>query len=84
MAKRRRGIGDIEYHVFGKKRPVAGSSVTTSDFLAAVHDLHPTATIDQLQAILADRSQWLPNLDVLAILDAHIEAGYGSYISHWR
>lgn len=84
MAKRRRGIGDVEYHVFGKKRPVAGSSVATSDFLAAVQDLHPTATIDQLRAILSDRSQWLPNLDVLATLDAHIEAGYGSYISHWR
>ncbi len=46
MAIRRSGLGDVEYHVPGKKRPVAGSTVATSDFLAVVHDLHPVATVE--------------------------------------
>ncbi len=84
MSKRRGGLGDVEYHVPGKKRPVAGSTVATSDFLAVVHDLHPAATIAQLRSILTDRSQWLPNPDAIAVLDAHIKAGCGDYVPNWR
>jgi len=81
---RRRTTGDVEYHVPGRKRPVATSTKATSDFLAAVHEMNPTATIAQLRAIVTDRSQWLLNPDAVAVLDAHIAAGYGGNIPNWR
>ena len=85
MAKRRGGgIGDVRYHVPGKKRPVAGSSKATSDFLAIIHEQNPTATIAQLRAIITDRSLWLPNPEAIAVLDAHIKAGYSDFVPNWR
>lgn len=41
MAKRKRSIRDMEHRVPDKKRPVAGSSMATSDFLAVVHVCTP-------------------------------------------
>ena len=85
MAKRRGGgIGDVHYHVPGKKRPVSGSSKATSDFLAIIHEQNPTATIAQLRAIITDRSLWLPNPEAIAVLDAHIKAGYSDFVPNWR
>ena len=43
---------DVEYFVPGRKRRIAGSTVATRDFLAIVHEEHPTATIAQLRAII--------------------------------
>lgn len=84
MARRRGGIGDVHYLVPGKKRPVAGSSKATSDFLAIIHEQNPTATIVQLRAIITDRSLWLPNPEAIAVLDAHIKAGYSDFVPNWR
>lgn len=84
MARRRSGLGDVEYHVSGKKRPVAGSSRATSYFLVIIHEQNPTATIAQLRAIITDRSQWLPNPEAIAVLDAHIKAGYSDFVPNWR
>lgn len=83
MARRKAG-SDVEYFVPGRERPVAGSTVATSDFLAVVHDLNPDATVAELRAILTDRSKWLPNPEAIAVLDAHIGAGCGDYVPNWR
>lgn len=74
----------VEYYVPGRKRRVAGSTKATSDFLAMVHKLNPAATISQLYALITDRSQWLPNPEATAVLEAHISAGYGNHIPDWR
>ena len=84
MAKHRRSIRDMEHRVADKKRPVAGSSMATSDFLAIIHEQNPTATIAQLRAIITDRSLWLPNPEAIAVLDAHIKAGYSDFVPNWR
>lgn len=79
-----KGYTDVEYYVPGRKRRVTGSTKATSDFLAIVHEQNPSATISQLYGILTDRSQWLLNPEAVAVLEAHISAGYGNHIPNWR
>ena len=68
MPKYPKNHKDVEYRVPGRKSRVAGSTKATSDFLAAVHEEHPAATIAELRAIIT----------------AHIKAGYGGQIPDWR
>lgn len=82
MARRKAG-NEVKYFVPGRRRPVAGSTVATSSFLAVIHDLNPEATISELRAILTDRSKWLPNPEAIAVLDAQIKAGCGDYVPDW-
>ena len=51
MSKYPKNYHDVEFYVrTGKrKRPVAGSTKATSDFLAVVHKAHPGYTIRQLR-----------------------------------
>lgn len=84
MPRYPKGHTDVQYFVHGRKRQVAGSTKATSDFLAAVHQMNPTATISQLYGIITDRSQWLPDPEAIAVLEAHISAGYGENIPNWR
>ena len=66
---------DVEYYAPGRKRRIAGSTKATSDFLALVHADHPTATVSQLRALLADRSRYIFEPDAVAVLDAYIAKG---------
>ena len=50
MPKYPKNHKDVEYRVPGRKSRVAGSTKATSDFLAAVHEEHPAATIAELRA----------------------------------
>ena len=84
MPKYPKNHKDVEYYVSGRKRRVAGSTKVTSDFLAIVHADNPTATISQLRDIIADRRRYISAPEALAVLDAHIQAGYGHYIPDWR
>lgn len=82
MAKRRRGIGDVEYHVFGKKRPVAGSSVATSDFLAVVHVCTPLLRLTSSGPSWPTKASgsltwmsspyWMPTLRLATVATFHI------------
>lgn len=83
MAKRRYSLGTA-YHVPGRKRPVAESTVATGHFLAIVHEDHPTATISQIREIITDKRKFILDPEAVAVLDAHIEAGYGDQILNWR
>lgn len=83
MPRYPKGHTDVQYFVPGRKRQVAGSTIATSDFLAIIHQMNPTATISQLYTIITDRSQWLPNPEAIAVLEAHISAGYGEHIPNW-
>lgn len=83
MAKRRYSKG-TDYHVPGRKRPVAESTVATGYFLAIVHQDNPTATISQLREIITDKTKFITDPEAVSVLDAHIKAGYGDHIPNWR
>lgn len=75
---------DVEYYVPGRKRRVAGSTVATNAFLVIVHQDHPAATISQIREIITDKTQFILSPEAVAVLDAHIQAGYGDHIPDWR
>ena len=80
----RRNYADVEYCVPGRKRCVAGSTVATKDFLVMVHEENPAATIVQLKQIITDKRKFILFPDAVAVLDAHIKAGYGNSVPDWR
>lgn len=84
MPKYPKSFVSVEYYVPGRKRRVAGSTQATSDFLAMIHQEQPSATISQLREMVADKSKYVIGPAALAVLDAHIKAGYGAYIPEWR
>lgn len=45
---------------------------------------HPAATIAELRAIITDKSRYILEPEAVAVLDAHIKAGYGGQIPDWR
>ena len=83
MPKYPKNHKDVEYHVPGRKRRIAGSTRATSDFLALVHLDQPTFTISRLREIITDRTQFILNPQAVAVLDAHIKAGYGNHVPAW-
>lgn len=84
MPKYPKNYADVEYYVPGRKRRVAGSTKATSDFLALVHEQHPTETIAQLRTRLTDRTQFIFQPEAVAVLDAHIAIGQGNRVPNWR
>lgn len=84
MPKRRRYSRGTGYCVPGRKRPVAESTVATGYFLAIVHQDYPTLTISQLREVITDRTKYILDPEAVAVLDAHIKAGYGDHIPNWR
>lgn len=84
MPRYSKNFKDVEYYVPGRKRRVAGSTKATSDFLALIHQDHPTATISELREIVTDRTQYIFSPDALEVLEAHIKSGYGNWIPNWR
>lgn len=84
MSKYPKSFASVEYYVPGRKRRVAGSTKATSDFLTIIHQDHPTATISQLRELITDESKYIIEPTALAVLDAHIKAGYGDHIPDWR
>lgn len=84
MPKYPKSFASVEYYVPGRKRRVAGSTKATSDFLTIIHQDHPTATISQLRELITDESKYIIEPAALAVLDAHIKAGYGDHIPNWR
>lgn len=84
MPKYPKSFASVEYYVPGRKRRVAGSTKVTNDFLVIVHQDHPAATINQLRDIITDEREYIIDHDAVAVLDAHIKAGYGAHIPDWR
>lgn len=84
MPKYPKNHKDVEYYVPGRKRRVAGSTKSTSDFLATIHEAFPDFTITQLREAVGDRRKFVVSPEALEVLDAHIKAGYGNYVPDWR
>lgn len=84
MPRYPKNYADVEYYVPDRKRRVAGSTVATSLFLAIVHEENPTATIAQLYEIITDKTRYIREPEAVAVLEAHIAAGYGGHIPNWR
>lgn len=83
MARNRYSLG-TNYHVRGRKRPVAQSTVATGHFLALVHEDNPTMTVSQLRDLLTDETKFILEPEAVAVLDAHIKAGHGDDVPTWR
>lgn len=84
MPKRRRYGPGVHYYVPDRKRPVVESTAATGHFLTIVHEDNPTATISQLREIITDKTRFITDPEAVAVLDAHIKAGYGDHIPNWR
>lgn len=84
MPRYPKNYSNVEYYVPGRKRRVAGSTKATSDFLAVVHEMNPTATIAQLYELITDKTRYLRNPEAIAVLESHITAGYGNRVPNWR
>lgn len=84
MPKYPKNHQDAAYYVPGKKRKVAGSTTAIRDFLAIIHEDNPALTVAQLRALLLDRDKYIFSPGAIAVLDAHIKAGYGDWIPAWR
>ena len=84
----RRGINAADAWFFSsspkRKRPIAGSTIATYDFLVYLHEEHPDYTINQLRALLMDRTQFLPQPEAVAVLDAYIGIGEGDTVPRWH
>lgn len=84
MPKRKRFRLGMDYHIRGRKRPVAESTLATGYFLVIVHQDHPALTISQLREVITDETKYILDPDAVSVLDAHIKAGYGDHIPDWR
>ena len=71
-------VHDVEWHVPGKKKPIAYSSKVTSDLIEALAEENPSATIREIFGKV--------NYDVEAkkVLQQYMDAGYGDQVaSEW-
>lgn len=84
MPKYPKNYKDIEYYVPGRKRPIAGSTRATYDFLVVVHENNPTLTIKQLYELITDRSKYIFQPEAVEVLNAYIKAGYADCLPTWR
>lgn len=84
MPKHPKNYKDVEYFIPGRKRRIAGSTRAVSDFLSIIHEDYPTLTIKQIRELISDCARYIPDPEAIAVLDAHIEAGYGDHIPNWR
>lgn len=88
MSYTRRGIKAADAWFFSsstkRKRPIAGSTIATNDFLVAVHEEYPDYTINQLRALLTDRTKFLPQPEAVSVLDAYIRIGEGDTVPRWH
>lgn len=84
----RRGIKVADACFFSsspkRKRPIAGSTIATMDFLVWLHGEHPDYTINRLRALLLDRTQFLPQPEAVAVLDKYIKIGEGEHVPRWH
>lgn len=84
MPKYPKNHADVEYFVPGRKRRVAGSTKAVSDFLAILHEQNPAATISELHSLITDKRKFIRFPEAIAVLEEHIDLGYGSLIPDWR
>lgn len=64
-------------------KKITGSTTATCKFLAIVHEDNPDMTIAQLKRLLLDKTKFIYNPEAIAVLDAHIKAGYGDRVPQW-
>lgn len=81
MPKYPKNHKDVKYYVPRRKTALTGSTKATSDFLAIIHEDNPNLTIFQLRELLINK--YIVSPEALAVLDAHIKAGYGDTIPSW-
>lgn len=86
MRKRRsKQDGDVYFwsHTAKRRKPIVEATTATSEYLAAVHEQHPRATIRELRDLLNDKKRYIRDPEALAVLDAYIKAGEGDTVPRW-
>ena len=88
MRKCRGNVGDVQFWLLSakRKRPITTATTATtatSEYLVAIHEQHPRATIRELRDLLSDRRRYIPDPEALAVLDAYIKAGEGETVPRW-
>lgn len=83
------GLGMIWYAPAKRKgkspvRKVSESTTATGDFLALVHEMHPTATIGQIREIITDKRQFIFEPEAVKVCDDYIKAGCANNVPNWR
>ena len=84
MPKYPKNHKDVLYYVKGKKRPISGSTKSTSDFLAIVNQDNPNMTISELKDLITNKDLYILNPEAVKVLDDHINKGYGDCVPDWR
>lgn len=79
---RKKPIG-AAFYMIKRKKPIAESTSATSRFLAIVCEQNPTLTIQEIRDLITDKTQYIYNPEAVAVLDKHIEKGYGKCIPNW-
>ena len=76
------GLGGAFYVPKKKKRLIEATSAT-SRFLGIVCEENPMLTIQEIRDLITDKTQYIYNPEAVAVLDKHIEKGYGKCIPSW-
>lgn len=83
MARKHKvGLGAAFYVPKKKKRFVEATSATAR-FLGIVCEENPTLTIQEIYDLITDKTRYIYNPEAVAVLDKHIEKGYGKCIPSW-
>ena len=66
-----------------QKEPGGESDKGSRALPAIVHGADPAATIRQIQDIMTDRRNYIPDYEAMTVLERHIAVGYGGHIPDW-
>ena len=71
----------VKWRVPGRKKPIVGSSTSTSGFIVAI--AKDGSTIQQLRDKFGDGKEYSAVLgeEAIAVLDAYIKRGYGDVVA---
>ena len=67
---------DVEWHIPGKKTPIAYSTKAASDLIEVMADDNPTATISELK----DKITY--DVEAKKVLQSYIDSGYGDHVAN--
>ena len=72
---------DVIWRVPGRKKPIAGSTKSTSNFIAIIAE--DGSTIQQLRDKFGDGKEFSAVIytEAIAVLDAYIKCGYGDIVA---
>lgn len=77
---RRKNGGDSQFYTLTKNKKlklIHSTTTVTADFIYAVAEMYPQATVYELWSILQDKRRFIRDREAIAVLDDLIRAGLG-------